>query len=70
MSGFALRSNLQTGSIGFDGRYLRGIHATSAEQPMEYWGVVLVFYAVSVLIAGFGLAAIGLSFRKGLEGGS
>lgn len=58
MSGFAQRSNLQSGSIDFDGRYL-DVHATSAQQPVEYWLAVLMLYAVSVLIAGFGLALIG-----------
>ncbi|MCC4595788.1 hypothetical protein NRY95_01555 [Xanthomonas campestris pv. phormiicola] len=70
MGGWALRQDLQSGYVHFNGRLLGEVHAVSMQQPLKYWMIVLMLYALSVSIAGFGLAGIGLCFRKKAGGGS
>ncbi len=65
MGGYALRPALQSGDVHFNSRYAGDIHAVLAQDPWQYWAIVLVLYAMFVLLAGFGFAMIGLCFRKG-----
>ena len=60
--GYALRQNLQSGVIHFTSRYFGEIYASQHNQPLAYWAVALAFYAIGVLLAGFGLAGLGLCF--------
>ncbi|WLA04670.1 hypothetical protein [Xanthomonas translucens] len=65
LGGYALRPALQSGDVRFNSRYAGDMHAVLAQDPLQYWAIVLVLYAMFVLLAGFGLAMIGLCFRKG-----
>jgi uncharacterized membrane protein len=69
MGGYTLRPALQSGSVHFNSRYAGDIRAVLAQDPWHYWAIVLVLYAMFVLLAGFGFAMIGLSFRKGAGDG-
>ena len=66
MIGFPLRSYLQSGVVHFPSRHFGEIHAASAEEPLAYWAVMLLLYAIAVFLAGFGLASFGLCFRERL----
>jgi hypothetical protein len=65
LGGYALRPALQSGYVRFNSRYAGDIHAGLAQDPLQYWAIVLVLYAMFVLLAGFGFAMMGLCFRKG-----
>ncbi|WP_185821447.1 hypothetical protein [Xanthomonas sp. GW] len=39
------------------------VHAVAAQAPVQYWVLVLTLYALSVLIAGWGVAAFALCVR-------
>ncbi|WP_155521920.1 hypothetical protein [Xanthomonas translucens] len=65
LGGYALRPALQSGYVRFNSRYAGDIHAVLAQNPLRYWAIVFVLYAMFVLLAGFGFAMIGLCFRKG-----
>jgi hypothetical protein len=70
MGGYALRPALQSGYVHFNSRYAGDIRAVLAQDPWQYWAIVLVLYAMFVLLTGFGLATIGLCFRKETSDGS
>lgn len=68
LTAYTLRPALASGVIRFSSRHLGEVHAISAQEPMEYWAVVLLLYAIGVFFAGFGFAGVGLCFRKGQAG--
>ena len=69
MGGYALHPALQSGYVHFNSRYAGDIRAVLAQDPWQYWAIVLVLYAMFVLLAGFGFAMIGFCFRKGTRDG-
>jgi hypothetical protein len=69
MGGYALRPALQSGYVHFNSRYAGDIRAVLAQDPWQYWAIMLVLYAMFVLLTGFGFATIGLCFRKGTGDG-
>ena len=64
LGGYALRSFLQSGVVHFTSRHLGEIHASSSQQPLEYWAVILALYGVAIFVSAVGLAGLGLSLLK------
>lgn len=64
LGGYALRAFLQSGVVLFASRHLGEIRASSSQQPIEFWAVILGLYGVAVLVSAVGLAGLGLSFLK------
>ena len=69
LSTYALRSAVASGVVHFSSRRFGEFHANAADQPIEYWAVVLVIYSCGVALAGFGLAGVGLCFKRAPAGG-
>lgn len=68
MGGYALRSPLQSGYVHLNGRYAGDIHAVLAQDPWQYWAIVLLLYVVFLLLTGFGFAMLALLRKGGGDG--
>lgn len=60
--GYALYGNIRSGVIHFSSRYFGAVHTDLHGQLWQFWVAALGLYALAVLLAGTGLAGIGLCF--------
>ena len=64
LSAYSLRSDIQSGVVHLSSRRFGEFHADISHQPFEFWCLVLSIYGIGVFLSGFGLAGIGLCFRR------
>jgi hypothetical protein len=61
---YAIHVFLESGMVKLSGRWLREIHPTYANQPIEYCVTIVALYLVAVLLSGVGVAGVSLVFSR------